>query len=181
MAVKAGACRGYVTGQAEAPALEFDPVNKAFGPPYAFNQALEAVERQGPPSILSHIQPTAKAINPRRLMLKEISFAGWFQFSVEFHRALGPITSGKQIFDQLIIVRCGLQDVRAALELMLTGRCWPAISSSNHRGDGCGTHFDSSIHCRGPVWHRYQFLHESGQNSEANGTSPFRASAAKQA
>ncbi|MDG4674924.1 alcohol dehydrogenase catalytic domain-containing protein [Shinella sp. 838] len=121
LAVKVGAARGYVAGTDEVATLAYDAVIEASGSPHAFNQALEAVKRQGRLSILSNIQPSATPINLHRIMLKEIVVAGSFQFNKEFRQALDLIQSGTVDFDQLIAARFGLKDTGPALELMLSG------------------------------------------------------------
>ncbi len=122
LAIKVGATKGYVSGQDDIPNMTYDAVIEASGSPHAFNQALEAVKRQGRVSILSNIQPTAVPINLHRIMLKEIAVVGSFQFNVEFRQALALIASGKQDFDQLIAGRFGLDQTAEALELMLSGK-----------------------------------------------------------
>jgi L-idonate 5-dehydrogenase len=121
LAVKVGAGKGYVAGRDEVPALSYDAVIEASGAPQAFNQALEAVRRQGRVSILSNIQPTATPINLHRIMLKEITVAGSFQFNKEFGQALDLILSGAFDFDQLIAARFGLHETGEALALMQSG------------------------------------------------------------
>lgn len=122
LALKIGAGKGFVAGKDTPPADHYDAVIEASGSPHAFNQALEAVKRQGRVSILSNIQLSDTPVNLHKIMLKEAIVAGSFQFNVEFRKALDLIISGKRDFDQLIAARFPLPRTADALELMLSGK-----------------------------------------------------------
>ena len=122
LALQVGATTAYLSGTDTLPTNHFDAVIEASGSPHAINQAFEAVKRQGRISILSNIQTTAVPINLGRIMLKEISVAGSFQFNKEFRQALDLIVSGKQDFDLLIAGRYAVENTAAALDYMLSGK-----------------------------------------------------------
>ncbi|QKV19097.1 zinc-dependent alcohol dehydrogenase [Oricola thermophila] len=122
LARKIGAGAGFVAGKDAPPSGAYDAVIEASGSPHAFNQALDAARRQGRVSILSNIQLSDTPVHLHRIMLKELTVAGSFQFNVEFRQALELITSGRQDFEQLVAARFPLSQTADALELMLSGK-----------------------------------------------------------
>ena len=121
LAAEIGAGAVYRAGQDEIPSSAYDVAIEASGAPQAFNQALEAVRRQGRLSILSNIQPSATPIYLHRIMLKEISVAGSFQFNMEFVKAIDLIASEAHVIDRLVAKRFPLEDTAAALDAALSG------------------------------------------------------------
>ncbi|MEP3279424.1 MAG: zinc-binding dehydrogenase [Stappiaceae bacterium] len=127
LAKEVGAGEGFVAGKAvqekAVPADNYyDAVIEASGSPYGFNQALESVKRRGRVSILSNIQLSETPINLHKIMLKEVTVAGSFQFNIEFKQALDIITAEPDVFDKLIAARFPLSQTVDALELMLSGK-----------------------------------------------------------
>lgn len=122
LALEIGASQGFVASKETPPSNHYDAVIEASGSPHAFNQALDAVKRQGRVSILSNIQLSDTPVNLHKIMLKEITVAGSFQFNMEFRKALDLIISGTRDFNQLIAARFPLPRTADALELMLSGK-----------------------------------------------------------
>lgn len=122
LAREIGASKGFVAGADTPPADHYDAVIEASGSPHAFNQALDAVKRRGVVSILSNIQLSETPVHLHRIMLKEITVAGSFQFNKEFREAIALITARPQDVDKLIAARYPLSRTGEALEYMLAGK-----------------------------------------------------------
>jgi len=87
------------------PAGHYDIVIEASGSPHAYDQALDAVRKQGVIAILSLIQPSTAAINLHLNTLKEVSSVGSILFTSEFDEAVDLIESGTVDFNKLIAAR----------------------------------------------------------------------------
>ena len=122
MAKSVGASEGFVAPDQTPPANSYDAVIEASGSPHAFNGALDAVKRCGTLSILSNIQLSETAIHLHKIMLKEISVNGSFQFNVEFKQSLDLIAQNGDVFDSLIAARFPLAQTQDALDYMLAGK-----------------------------------------------------------
>lgn len=122
LAQKIGANAGFVSGKTSPPDGSYSAVIEASGAPQAFNTALEAVIRCGKVVILSSIQPSPTPINLHRIMLKELSVLGSFQFNKEFRGAIDLIVSGKIDLDALISARFPISQTSDALNYMMAGK-----------------------------------------------------------
>ncbi len=120
-AVAVGATRGYVIGQRDPPSNGYDTVIEASGSPHAFNQALNAVRKQGTIGVLSLIQPTAVPINLHLKALKELRSVGSILFTREFDEAVALIESGTVEFDAITARRFAISETQAACELVAEG------------------------------------------------------------
>lgn len=123
MGLRLGAVDGKVIGEFEADDLNdtFDAVIEASGAVSALNSALEWVCRKGMVSILSNIQPGSGDINIHRVMLREVTVVGSFQFNKEFDEAVDIITSGEFDFDALIADQVPVSRTAEALDLAISG------------------------------------------------------------
>ncbi len=117
-----GARGGYVMGEAASPEGAFDVVIEASGSPHAYNQALEAVRKQGVIGVLSLIQPTEVPINLHLNALKEVSSVGSILFTAEFAEALDLIETGTVDFEAITAARFPIAEIQAAFEMMADGR-----------------------------------------------------------
>jgi len=117
-----GARGGYVMGEAASPEGAFDVVIEASGSPHAYNQALEAVRKQGVIGVLSLIQPTKVPINLHLNALKEVSSVGSILFTAEFAEALDLIESGTVDFEAITAAHFPIAEIQAAFEMVANGR-----------------------------------------------------------
>lgn len=122
LAQKIGATDGFIASDAGPPETTYTAVIEASGAPQAFNTALEAATRGGKVVILSSIQPSPTPINLHRIMLKELSVLGSFQFNKEFRQAIDLIASGTVDFDSLISARFRIDQTGEALSFMAAGK-----------------------------------------------------------
>lgn len=99
----------------------FDAVIEASGSINAFNFALESVKKGGAISILSNVQPSNTPANLNKIMLKELTIVGSFQFNREFEESIDVIESGDFNFDQLIAKQYALGDISDAFSLATGG------------------------------------------------------------
>ena len=115
-----GAARGFVTGEDNMSELAnaYDVVIEASGSPHAYNQALDAVRKQGVIAILSLIQPSNVPINLHLNTLKEITSLGSILYTNEFDKAVKLIEAGTVDFERLIAGRYNVDQTQAACELM---------------------------------------------------------------
>ncbi len=117
-----GAGNGYVIGEATPPSSAYDVVIEASGSPHAYNQALDAVRKQGTIGILSLIQPTATPINLHLNALKEIVSVGSILYTREFGDAVKLIEAGTVNFEAITAARYPVAETLAACELMEGGQ-----------------------------------------------------------
>lgn len=123
-AIAMGASQGFVIGQEDMRQLSnnYDVVIEASGSPHAYNQALDAVRKQGVISVLSLIQPTEVPINLHLNALKEISSVGSILFAGEFSEAVKLIESRTIDFETITAARFSVSQTKAACEMMAEGR-----------------------------------------------------------
>ncbi len=117
-----GATGGYVIGQTTPPDSAYDVVIEASGSPHAYNQALEAVRKQGVIGVLSLIQPSEVPINLHLNALKEVSSVGSILFTGEFAEAVALIEAGTVDFDAITAARFPVTETQAACDMMADGR-----------------------------------------------------------
>ncbi len=117
-----GAQGGYAIGQSVPPANAYDVVIEASGSPHAYNQALEAVRKQGVIGVLSLIQPSETPINLHVNALKEVSSVGSILFTREFADAVALIESGTVDFEGITAARFPVAETQRACEMMADGR-----------------------------------------------------------
>lgn len=124
LAQKIGAGRAIVPGVDDTEHLNntYSAVIEASGAPQAFNMALELVKRRSKLVILSNIQQSNTPINLHKIMLKEVSVLGSFQFNKEFKEAIQLITSNTAIIDLLISTRFPISETGEALAYMADGK-----------------------------------------------------------
>lgn len=122
-ALSIGASKGFVPGDDELSELNnaYDVVIEASGSPHAYNQALDAVRKQGTIAVLSLIQPSEVPINLHLNALKEVRSIGSILYTHEFSDAVELITSGKVEFNKIIAGRFPVSQTQAACELMASG------------------------------------------------------------
>ncbi len=118
-----GAAGGHVIGQDDMSGLsgKYDVVIEASGSPHAYNQALDAVRKQGVISVLSLIQPTEVAINLHLNALKEVTSVGSILFTDEFADAVRLIESGSVDFEAITAARFPVSQTQEACEMMAGG------------------------------------------------------------
>lgn len=118
-----GASAGFVNGEDELAGLSgrYDVVIEASGSPHAYNQALDAVRKQGTIAILSLIQPSPVPINLHLNALKEVVSVGSILFTHEFDDAVRLIETGTVDFEAITAARYPVRDTLAACELMASG------------------------------------------------------------
>lgn len=118
-----GADRGFVAGEADMASLagQYDVVIEASGSPHAYNQALDAVRKQGTIAILSLIQPSPVPINLHLNALKEVVSIGSILFTHEFEDAVRLIETGTVDFEAIVAARFPVRETLAACELMAAG------------------------------------------------------------
>lgn len=118
-----GATRGFVAGEDDTTDLAggYDVVIEASGSPHAYNQAIEAVRKQGTVAILSLIQPSPVPIDLHRLALKEVVTIGSILFTREFDDAVDLIETGTIDFEAITAARYPVRETLAACELMASG------------------------------------------------------------
>ena len=119
-----GAKAGFVAGQDDMSALSnaYDVVIEASGSPHAYNQALDAVRKQGTIAVLSLIQPSEVPVNLHLNALKEIVSIGSILFTGEFADAVALIESGTVDFEAITAARFPVAETQAACEMMADGR-----------------------------------------------------------
>ncbi len=119
-----GASKGFVIGQDDMKELanNYDVVVEASGSPHAYNQALEAVRKQGVIAVLSLIQPSEVPINLHLNAIKEVSSVGSILFTGEFAEAVELIESGTVDFDAITAARFPVSKTLDACEMMAEGR-----------------------------------------------------------
>ena len=117
-----GASGGYAIGQATPPSSAYDVVIEASGSPHAYNQALDAVRKQGAIGVLSLIQPSKVPINLHLNALKEVVSVGSILFTHEFADALALIEGGTVDFEAITAARFPVAETQAACETMADGR-----------------------------------------------------------
>lgn len=118
-----GASKGYVIGRNDPAELSnrYDVVIEASGSPHGYNQALDAVRKQGVVAVLSLIQPSEVPVNLHLNALKEITSTGSILFTSEFDEAVDLIEAGTVDFDSLVAGRFGVAETLAACEFMASG------------------------------------------------------------
>nr|GLK21519.1 L-idonate 5-dehydrogenase [Microbacterium terregens] len=117
-----GASQGFVIGEGEPPAdSAYDCVIEASGSIVALNQGFQSVRRQGRIVVLSNLQAGSTAPDLQRIMLKEISLIGSFQFNREFREAVEMIAGGQFDFGKLIARVFALSEIEQAFELAFSG------------------------------------------------------------
>ncbi|MEM7461970.1 MAG: alcohol dehydrogenase catalytic domain-containing protein [Pseudomonadota bacterium] len=123
VAQSVGATNGFLIGNEGymVPANSYDVVIEASGSPHAYNQALEAVRKQGVVAVLSLIQPSPVPINLHLVALKEITTIGSILYTDDFVAALDLIQSGNVDFDRLIGGRFSVSQTQSACEFMAGG------------------------------------------------------------
>ncbi|WP_136444068.1 zinc-dependent alcohol dehydrogenase [Pacificoceanicola onchidii] len=119
-----GATAGFVIGQDDMTQLtsSYDVVIEASGSPHAYNQALDAVRKQGVISVLSLIQPTDVPINLHLNALKEVTSVGSILFTDEFADAVALIESGTVNFDAITAAKFPVSRTQDACEMMADGK-----------------------------------------------------------
>lgn len=122
-AMAVGATDGHVIGEGDIGALAngFDVVIEASGAPQAYNQALDAVRKQGTIAILSLIQPSSHPINLHLNALKEVNSIGSILFTHEFDDAVDLIEMGVVDFEAITAARFPVRETAAAFALMASG------------------------------------------------------------
>lgn len=118
-----GASKGFVANRDDMSALsnQYDVVIEASGSPHAYNQALDAVRKQGRIAVLSLIQPSEVPINLHLNALKEVSSIGSILFTHEFADAVALIEAGETNFDAIIADRFPVSKTQEACDLMASG------------------------------------------------------------
>ncbi|WP_271092219.1 zinc-dependent alcohol dehydrogenase [Hoeflea poritis] len=117
-----GARTGFVIGGSTPPAAGYDVVIEASGSPHAYNQALDAVRKQGTIGVLSLIQPSEVPINLHLNALKEVNSIGSILFTSEFADAVALIEAGTVDFEAITAARYPVAETQAACDLMAEGR-----------------------------------------------------------
>lgn len=122
-AKRVGAANGWVIGSDDMGYLAnaYDVVIEASGSPHAYNQALDAVRKQGVISVLSLIQPSPVPINLHLNALKEITSIGSILFTHEFLDAVDLIERGTVDFDAIIGGRFPVAKTQDACDFMADG------------------------------------------------------------
>lgn len=121
---KVGAAEGFVIGKDDLAKLAngYDTVIEASGSPHAYNQALDAVRKQGTIAILSLIQPSPTPINLHLNALKEVVSIGSILFTLqEFEAAVRLIEGGSVDFEAITAGRFAVSRTQEACELMASG------------------------------------------------------------
>lgn len=121
-AVAVGARSGFVIGEGAPPSGAYDVVIEASGSPHAYNQALDAVRKQGTIGVLSLIQPSEVPINLHLNALKEVTSIGSILFTSEFADAVALIEGGTVDFEAITAARYPVAETQAACDLMADGR-----------------------------------------------------------
>ncbi len=119
-----GATGGFVTGKDDLNRLAdgYDVVIEASGSPHAYNQALDAVRKQGVISVLSLIQPSDVAINLHLNALKEVTSVGSILFTNEFAEAVKLIESRTVDFEAITAARFPVSRTQEACEMVAENR-----------------------------------------------------------
>ncbi len=120
-AEQVGAKRGFQIGSATPPDNAYDVVIEASGSPYAYNQALAAVRKQGVIGVLSLIQPSDVPINLHLKALKEVTSVGSILFTHEFDDAVTLIENGTVNFEAITAARYPVSETGAACSFMADG------------------------------------------------------------
>ncbi len=121
-AAAVGARSGFVIGGGAPPSAAYDVVIEASGSPHAYNQALDAVRKQGTVGVLSLIQPSEVPINLHLNALKEVTSIGSILFTSEFAEAVALIEGGTVDFEAITAARYPVAETQAACNLMADGR-----------------------------------------------------------
>ena len=118
-----GAMGGYMIGKDDMSALSerYDVVIEASGSPHAYNQALDAVRKQGVISVLSLIQPSETPINLHLNTLKEVISVGSILFTREFDDAVDLIETQTVDFEAITAARFPVTETQTACEMMADG------------------------------------------------------------
>ena len=116
-----GARSGFLLGAEPPPSAAYDVVIEASGSPHAYNQALEAVRKQGTIGVLSLIQPSEVPINLHVNALKEVTSIGSILFTSEFDDAVTLIETGTVDFEAITAARYPVAETQAACDLMAEG------------------------------------------------------------
>lgn len=118
-----GARTGWVIGRDDMAGLanRYDVVIEASGSPHAYNQALDAVRKQGVISVLSLIQPTEVPINLHLNALKEVTSIGSILFTGEFDDAVALIENETVDFEAITGGRYPVSEAQAACAFMADG------------------------------------------------------------
>lgn len=118
-----GSTKGFVIGKDDMGQLanQYDVVIEASGSPHAYNQALDAVRKQGTISVLSLIQPSEIAINLHLVALKEITCIGSILFTSEFAEAVKLIETGSINFEAITAAHFPVSQTQQACEMMANG------------------------------------------------------------
>lgn len=116
-----GARCGFVIGKGAPPPDTYDVVIEASGSPHAYNQALDAVRKQGTIGVLSLIQPSEVPINLHLNALKEVTSVGSILFTSEFADAVALIETGAVDFEAITAARFPVSETQAACDLMADG------------------------------------------------------------
>ena len=97
-------------------------VIEASGSPHAYNQALDAVRKQGVIGVLSLIQPSDVPIDLHLNALKEVVSIGSILFTHEFADAVALIEDGTVNFEAITAARFPVVETQAACEMMASGQ-----------------------------------------------------------
>ncbi|MEM9230414.1 MAG: zinc-binding dehydrogenase [Pseudomonadota bacterium] len=117
-----GATQGFdITDDLSALSGQYDVVIEASGSPHAYNQALDAVRKQGVISVLSLIQPQPVPINLHLNALKEVTSVGSILFTHEFVDAVALIEAGTVDFEAITAARFRVAETQAACDMMADG------------------------------------------------------------
>lgn len=116
-----GARSGFMIGGDTPPSDTYDVVIEASGSPHAYNQALDAVRKQGTIGVLSLIQPSEVPINLHLNALKEVNCVGSILFTSEFADAVALIETGTINFEAITAARFPVSETQAACNLMADG------------------------------------------------------------
>ncbi len=118
-----GASDGFIAARNDMNNLKevYDIVIEASGSPHGYNQALDAVRKQGTISVLSLIQPSEVPINLHLNALKEVTSVGSILFTGEFADAVALIESGTVDFEAITAARFPVSETQAACEMMADG------------------------------------------------------------
>ncbi|MFG5379960.1 zinc-dependent alcohol dehydrogenase [Yoonia sp. R2-816] len=122
-AAAVGATQGFDIGADDLTKLsgQYDVVIEASGSAHAYNQALDAVRKQGVISVLSLIQPQPVPINLHLNALKEVTSVGSILFTHEFADAVALIEGGGVDFEAITAARFTVAETQAACEMMADG------------------------------------------------------------
>ncbi len=119
-AISVGAKTGFsAEGDSSGPgANTYDVVIEASGSAGGFNDALDAVRKQGTVAVLSLIQPTPTPIDLHLVALKEVIMTGSILFTSEFPEAVETISRNAIDFEAITAARFPISDAQAACMTM---------------------------------------------------------------